>query len=72
MFAREKRCQQCGQAFDCGGLLGCWCWKVKLDAAARAALREQYSDCLCPACLNQSAAGSQGQPEVTHVSLTRS
>jgi len=22
IFAREKRCQQCGQAFDCGGLLG--------------------------------------------------
>ena len=72
MFAREKRCQKCGQAFDCGGLFGCWCWKVKLDAAGRAALREQYSDCLCPACLNQSAAASQGQSSVTPVSLTRS
>ena len=56
MFAREKRCQKCGQAFDCGGLFGCWCWKVKLDAVSRAALREQYSDCLCPACLAQPAA----------------
>jgi hypothetical protein len=66
VFAREKRCQQCGQAFDCGGLLGCWCWRVKLDAPARAALREQYSDCLCPACL----APADGQPAVTDKSLT--
>jgi hypothetical protein len=66
VFAREKRCQQCGQAFDCGGLLGCWCWRVKLDAQAGAALREQYTDCLCPACL----ARAEGQPAVTDKSLT--
>ena len=65
VFAREKRCQQCGQTFDCGGLLGCWCWRVKLDAPARAALREQYTDCLCPACLARA-----GQPVVTDKSLT--
>jgi hypothetical protein len=57
MFAREKRCQKCGQAFDCGGLFGCWCRDVKLDAAALAALRAQYSDCLCPSCLRAAAAG---------------
>jgi hypothetical protein len=66
MFAREKRCQRCGQAFDCGGLLGCWCWRVKLDAPTRAALREQYTDCLCPACL----ARAEGQPAITDKSLT--
>ena len=58
IFAREKRCQQCGQAFDCGGLLGCWCWRVKLDQAARATLRQQYADCLCPSCLAQIAEES--------------
>jgi hypothetical protein len=57
MFAREKRCQHCGQAFDCGGLFGCWCRDVKLDAAALAALRAQYSDCLCPSCLKAAAVG---------------
>jgi hypothetical protein len=69
MFAREKRCQKCGQAFDCGGLFGCWCRSVKLDPAALAALREQYSDCLCPACLQQ-AAGPSGQPPLDDKSLS--
>lgn len=55
MFAREKRCQKCGRGFDCGGLFGCWCRDVKLDKAALTALREQYSDCLCPDCLKQAA-----------------
>lgn len=58
MFAREKRCQQCGQVFDCGGLLGCWCWKVKLDATDLVTLKKQYSDCLCPVCLIQIAERS--------------
>ena len=65
MFAQEKRCQRCGQAFDCGGLLGCWCWKVKLDGAARHTLREQYADCLCPACLTRIADESSGRPVST-------
>lgn len=56
MFEKEKRCSQCGAAFDCGGLLGCWCRDVKLDEAALAALKASYADCLCPACLKAVAA----------------
>ena len=56
MFEKEKRCAKCGLAFDCGGLFGCWCRDVKLDKAALAQLKEQYSDCLCPDCLKQFAA----------------
>jgi hypothetical protein len=56
MFAKEKRCAKCGRPFDCGGLLGCWCRDIKLDASKLAALRQQYTDCLCPACLESYAA----------------
>ena len=56
MFATEKRCSKCGLSFDCGGLLGCWCRDVRLDQAALAALRQQYGDCLCRACLEAYAA----------------
>ena len=60
MFAKEKRCSKCGLSFDCGGLLGCWCRDVKLDAAKLAVLRQQYSDCLCRACLETCAAPADG------------
>jgi hypothetical protein len=58
MFAKEKRCSKCGLSFDCGGLLGCWCREVKLDAAKLAALRQQYADCLCRACLETCAVSA--------------
>jgi hypothetical protein len=56
MFEKEKRCSKCGVAFDCGGLLGCWCRDVKLDAATLAAMKQRYTDCLCPDCLKKLAS----------------
>jgi hypothetical protein len=56
IFEKEKRCGKCGRTFGCGGLTGCWCRDVKLDAAALAALKERYDDCLCPDCLTALAA----------------
>ena len=56
MFEKEKRCSKCGAAFDCGGLLGCWCRDVTLDAQTLAALKEKYADCLCPSCLKAMAS----------------
>jgi Cysteine-rich CWC len=64
MFEKEKQCAKCGQPFDCGGLLGCWCWSVKLDRATLASLKAQYADCLCPDCLKIL------QNPVTDASLT--
>ncbi len=55
MFAKEKRCSKCGVSFDCGGLLGCWCRDIKLDATTLATMKERYDDCLCPDCLKQLA-----------------
>jgi hypothetical protein len=59
MFEKQKRCPKCSATFDCGGLLGCWCWKVKLDRPALAALKQQYDDCLCPQCLGQISENSR-------------
>jgi Cysteine-rich CWC len=55
MFEKQKRCSKCGLAFECGGLFGCWCREVTLDAATLATLKERYTDCLCPECLKQLA-----------------
>ena len=48
-----KTCQRCGVEFACGGSC-CWCDEVKLDAPVRQELGEQFSDCLCRACLEEA------------------
>lgn len=55
LLAKEKRCEKCGAAFDCGGLFGCWCRDVKLDLKTLTELKERYDDCLCPQCLQALA-----------------
>ena len=55
LFAKEKRCSKCGAAFDCGGLIGCWCRDVKVDLETLAELKQKYDDCLCPGCLRALA-----------------
>jgi len=61
VFAKQKRCSKCGLAFECGGVFGCWCRDVKLDAATLLELRGKYADCLCPACLSAFARSSADQ-----------
>jgi hypothetical protein len=72
MFASVKRCSKCGLPFDCGGLLGCWCRDIRLDPAALSALRQQFGDCLCRACLETYAAPAinPAPPPVSDPSLT--
>jgi hypothetical protein len=49
-------CESCGEPFICGaGLKGCWCMEIKLDAPARARMRQQFRDCLCRNCLQSRA-----------------
>ena len=67
LLAKEKHCLKCGAAFDCGGLLGCWCRDVKLDAAQLSALQENYADCLCPACLKAIADRAALDAQGSHV-----
>jgi hypothetical protein len=67
LLSKEKRCSKCGVAFDCGGLFGCWCRDVKLGPTQLAELKQQFVDCLCPACLKGIAATA----EVPARSVTR-
>ena len=51
--ADASRCPRCGAAFHCGvkDEAPCWCASLILSDALLAALRRQYSSCLCPECL---------------------
>jgi hypothetical protein len=64
MFEKQKRCGKCGETFECGGLLGCWCRDVSLDTAALATLKEKYADCLCPSCLREFSETSRAAADV--------
>lgn len=46
-------CPCCKQPFECktGSILHCQCSRVKLTAAERDFISEQYDDCLCSKCL---------------------
>ncbi|MGH9794247.1 MAG: cysteine-rich CWC family protein [Candidatus Acidiferrales bacterium] len=55
----QRACPACGEQFACGAALrDCWCAEMELSEAARAALRERYTGCLCRACLQRHAAGT--------------
>ena len=53
----DSACPRCGGAFHCGvnDAAPCACSTLKFDAATLAALRAQYSACLCVACLRALA-----------------
>jgi hypothetical protein len=56
LVSTVKTCQNCGVEFSCGGSC-CWCDEVRLDANVRTELQSRFTDCLCRACLESSAAG---------------
>jgi len=57
VISLPKTCQRCGVEFGCGGSC-CWCDEVALDPAVRSELQQQFTDCLCRACLEAAAAGT--------------
>lgn len=60
MELREQRCEACGESFGCGAETGgCWCDEVTLDAATLARLRDEFTRCLCPACLRRQGAAAR-------------
>lgn len=55
--AAPDRCPRCGGGFTCGaaGPGPCACGTLTLSDALQARLRQQYSGCLCLACLQALA-----------------
>ena len=57
-------CPRCGKAFACGmnGPGPCACTTLTLNPELQANLRQQYSGCLCLACLRALAAAEVTTP----------
>ncbi|SFU45905.1 Cysteine-rich CWC [Pustulibacterium marinum] len=49
----EKYCPRCQESFECkvGSINLCQCTTVTLNEEERNYMREQYTDCLCAACM---------------------
>ena len=58
VLRKSQVCEGCGVTFACEFSLGkgCWCSEIKLSDETRRELREQYSGCLCRACLLAKAS----------------
>jgi hypothetical protein len=60
----EKQCGKCGASFLCQTAELCWCASYKLDERQLTTIGQQYSNCLCEACL---AALSSRDREQKHM-----
>jgi hypothetical protein len=57
----KSTCASCGKSFECGAKTGnCWCFSLALEPQNLAQLKEQYQNCLCRECLQNSF-----RPEIT-------
>ncbi|TMI23145.1 hypothetical protein E6H30_08715 [Candidatus Bathyarchaeota archaeon] len=50
-MAKTKNCELCDSAFECKGLLGCWCRSIDISRQQLGELSNRTSDCICPNCL---------------------
>lgn len=65
--ALDDRCPRCGEAFFCGAAEPrCDCFDLNLTAAMRRSLAEQYSSCLCVACLKALQLEAEAALRVRH------
>jgi hypothetical protein len=46
-------CPRCGNQFTCTLGINCWCFEKVISEKVRMYIRENYSDCLCEACLDE-------------------
>ncbi|NLI25409.1 MAG: cysteine-rich CWC family protein [Bacteroidales bacterium] len=51
-----KRCPSCGSFFSCNPHGDCWCEEFRIHRKEMIQLMQQYTDCICPACLKKYAA----------------
>ena len=55
--AENLICESCKKQFPCGAKTEkCWCFEIDLESETLAKLRENFKNCLCQDCLEQSAA----------------
>lgn len=49
----ERSCPRCGEGFECkpGSITQCQCFGIFFSEAEKNEIEQQYSDCLCRACL---------------------
>ena len=47
----EKVCPKCGVKFECLHNVDCWCMQVKTSEQTLKLIQQNYTDCLCKACL---------------------
>lgn len=53
-------CESCGAEFTCNaGQETCWCFDVKVAPEDLTALKENFNNCLCRACLEKIRAGEE-------------
>ena len=66
----EKTCSRCKAPFTCQNeARGCWCEDLTLSPETLALLRQQFDNCLCPACLQSYASEHKGE-EAEYVNPT--
>jgi len=56
VLPEETICESCGETFGCGAKSGsCWCFSVAIEPQDLAQLKEQFQNCLCFKCLQESS-----------------
>lgn len=50
-----KKCPRCGNQFACDTEGDCWCHEFQILKKDFMHLWQEYTDCLCPACLREYA-----------------
>ena len=58
-------CPRCKEPFGCEVASGdCWCGRIEIDPATRAAFAQYYDGCLCSECLHTLEAARPAVPSV--------
>lgn len=52
---QSKKCPNCGNFFKCETESDCWCHSINITQTNMKRIAHQYTDCLCPKCLNEFA-----------------
>jgi hypothetical protein len=62
----EKTCSKCAAPFTCQNeTRGCWCEDLTLSSETLALLRQQFDNCLCPACLKSYEPEHKGVEDIS-------